>query len=172
MGTLATPQALTARWEEVLTDPTLRDLPYKIELNARGKVEMTPASNRGSRLCGAIAAALGRQLQGSVFIGCSILTRSGIRSPDVAWASPDFMQAFGEMTPYVQAPEICVEIVSGATTPAQISERLSSYFAAGANEVWLVSEDGGIRYVGAAGDQAASRFPVLLSLPASAGTRP
>ena len=50
MGNLATPEALVLRWDEVLKDPSLQDLPYKIELNAWGNVEMSPASNRHGRL--------------------------------------------------------------------------------------------------------------------------
>jgi Uma2 family endonuclease len=166
MGDLATREALIVRWQEVLKDPTLRDLPYKIELNSWGKVEITPASNRHGRLCGVLAAQLARQLQGMVLTGCSILTRIGIRSPNVAWASPEFMQAFGELTPYARAPEICVEIVSGTTVAAEIAERIAAYLAAGAEEVWLVSEDGGVRYVAPAGDLPKSRFPVVIALPA------
>jgi hypothetical protein len=33
-------------WIEVLADPVLRDLPYKIELNEYGKIVMSPASNQ------------------------------------------------------------------------------------------------------------------------------
>jgi len=44
MGNLATPEALLHRWEQMQHDPSLQDLPYKIELNAWGKVEMSPAS--------------------------------------------------------------------------------------------------------------------------------
>ena len=29
-------------WQEVCADPHLRDLPYKIELNERGQILMTP----------------------------------------------------------------------------------------------------------------------------------
>ncbi len=47
MANLATPETLLARWDEVLRDPALRDLPYKIEVNSWGKVEMTPL-RRGS----------------------------------------------------------------------------------------------------------------------------
>lgn len=166
MANLATPEALRARWEEVLKDPTLRDLPYKIELNAWGKVEMAPRSNRRGRLAAKVAGVLGEQLQGTVFISCSILTTSGIRAPDVAWASPEFMQAFGEMTPYVRAPEICVEIISEATIAAEIAEKTAAYFAAGAQEVWLVAEAGSIRYLAPSGDMPKSRFPVSFSLPA------
>jgi hypothetical protein len=172
MPQLAASEALIARWREMLADPSLQDLPYRIELNAWGKVEMTPASNRRGRLSALIAAALGRDLQGSVFAGCSVLTKSGIRSPDVAWASPEFMRQFGEITPYTQAPEICVQMIGAATTPAEIAERLSSYFSAGANEVWLVSEDGGVRYLTAQGERPATAFPVRLSLPPASAAAP
>lgn len=166
MENLVTPEALVVRWEEVLRDPTLRDLPYKIELNVWGKVEMTPASNRHGHLQAVLALELGRQLQGMVLTECSILTRIGIRVPDVAWASPDFVQAFGEITPYTRAPEICVEIVSPSNADAEIAEKTAAYLEAGAEEVWWVSEEGAVRYVGRSGELPGSRFPVVLALPA------
>ena len=165
MGNLATPEALLARWDEMCRDRSLQDLPYKIELNAWGKVEMTPASNRHGRLQAVLALELGRQLQGMVIMECSILTRIGIRVPDLAWASPQFMQSFGEITPYTHAPEICVEILSPTSVAVEVAAKSDAYLAAGAYEVWLVSEDGAVRFVGAGGDQPKSRFPVVLSLP-------
>lgn len=165
MGNLTTPEALVGRWEEVLKDPSLRDLPYKIELNAWGKLEMSPASNRHGRLQAVLALELGRQLQGMVLTECSVLTRIGVRVPDVAWASPEFMKAFGEITPYTRAPEICVEILSRSNVQAETIEKTGAYLAAGADEVWLVSEDGTLRYVALSGELAKSRFPVTLSLP-------
>jgi hypothetical protein len=33
---------LHQRWEQVLRDPVLRELPYRIELNKWGHIEMTP----------------------------------------------------------------------------------------------------------------------------------
>lgn len=166
MDALAASEALTARWKEVLGDPALRDLPYKIELNAWGKVEMTPASNRHGRLQATLALELGRQLQGMVITECSILTSVGIRVADIAWASPAFMQAFGEITPYTRAPEICVEILSPASVEAEVAEKTRAYLEAGADEVWLVSEDGVLRVVGPDGQRPKSRFPVAISLPA------
>jgi Uma2 family endonuclease len=166
MGNLATPQALIMRWHEVLQDPSLRDLPYKIELNSWGKVEMSPTNNRHSRLQGLIATAFGRDLpDGAVLPECSILTKIGIRCPDVAWASADFVRAFGEITPFQRAPEICVEIISPSNTRAEIEEKKAAYLAAGAREVWLVSEEGAIRYFDAAGEQSKSSFPVSINLP-------
>jgi Uma2 family endonuclease len=172
MGNLATPEALIARWEEAQRDPTLRDLPYKIEVNAWGKLEMSPASNRHGRLQIELGYELKRQLPGGLVISeCSILTRIGIRVPDIVWASPQFLQDFGEITPYVQAPEICVEILSPSNVQAEIDEKMDAYFAAGAREVWLVSEAGNIRYFGPAGEKAASDFPVRITLPPPADKR-
>ena len=34
------------QWQEVIAHPSLQDLPFKIELNEYGKIEMSPASNR------------------------------------------------------------------------------------------------------------------------------
>lgn len=166
MGNLATPEFLIARWDELCRDPSLQDLPYKIELNAWGKVEMSPASNRHSRLQGIIALALGTQLKdGGILPECSILTSIGIRVPDVAWASSSFLAAYGEITPFMRAPEICVEIISPSNVKAEIEEKTRAYLAAGAEEVWLVSEEGTIRYFDHAGEKAKSNFPVVITLP-------
>jgi Uma2 family endonuclease len=172
MGNLATPEALIARWEEVCRDPSLQDLPYKIELNAWGKVEMSPASNRHSHLQGELAAEFKRQLGGMVHTECSVMTSIGIRVPDVAWASANFMANYGEITPYMRAPEICVEIMSPSNVQAEIAEKTRAYLAAGASEVWIVAEAGAIRYFGAAGEKAKSDFPVTVSLPAPIKAKP
>ena len=165
MGNLATPEALIARWHEVLVDPTLRNLPYKIELNSWGKVEMSPATNRHSRLQGELAAELKRQLGGSVLTECSILTRIGIRVPDVAWMSPEFLASYGEITPFQCAPEICAEVISPSNTQAEVDEKKAAYLAAGAREVWLVSEEGKIRYFDMSGERPKSSFSVTVTLP-------
>jgi len=170
VGNLATPEALVLRWDEVCRDPSLQDLPYKIEINAWGKIEMSPASNRHARLQGALAAEFARQLPGgAVLTECSILTRIGVRVPDVAWASARFMDSYGEITPYTQAPEICVEILSPSNVEAEIEEKTRAYLAAGAEEVWLVSERGDIRYIGSEGERTKSGFAIAVSLPPPIG---
>lgn len=165
MGNPGTPEALLSQWQDVLSDPTLRDLPYKIELNAWGKVEMSPASNRHGRLQAELAFELRRQLGTTVFTECSIFTRIGIRVPDVAWASPEFMAAYGEITPYMRAPEICVEIVSPSNVQAEIDGKRGAYLQAGAMEVWIVTEEGTLRYFDSKGERERTAFPVSLSLP-------
>jgi len=108
MGNLTTPETLALRWDEVLRDPALRNLPYKIELNAWGKIEMSPASNRHGRLQSLISAELLRQLpEGIVVSEASVLTDIGVRVPDVAWGSASFARTHGESTPFPRAPELC-----------------------------------------------------------------
>ena len=165
MGNLATPEALIARWDELCRDPSLRNLPYKIELNAWGKIEMSPANNRHSRLQAELAAELKRQLGGTVFTEGSLLTKIGIRAPDVAWASEAFMANYGEITPYMHAPEICVEVISPSNVQAEIREKTAAYLAAGATEVWIVAQEGTVRYFTSSGEQPKSGFPVAISLP-------
>jgi Uma2 family endonuclease len=166
MGNLATPEFLIARWAELCRDPSLENLPYKIELNASGKIEMSPAGNRHGRLQGALALQLGRQLpDGQIMSECSIFTRIGIRVADIAWASHEFMAAFGEITPYMGAPEICVEVASLSNPKGELEEKTQAYLAAGAREAWIVALDGSIRYFTSAGEQPKSRFPVTVSLP-------
>jgi hypothetical protein len=92
MGDFATPQALLHRWGELQHDPSLRELPYKIELNAWGKVEMSPASVRHGQLQAALAAEFMRQLGDGVTVTeWPILTDIGIRVLDLAWASAEFI---------------------------------------------------------------------------------
>jgi Uma2 family endonuclease len=166
MGNVTTRETLALRWAEVLRDPVLQDLPYKIELNTWGKVEMSPASNRHGRLQALLGAELLRQLpEGMVVNESSILTDIGVRVPDVIWGSATFMRTFGESTPYPKAPEICVEITSPRNTDDEIREKTRAYLAAGATEVWIVAEAGTIQYFDRSGERPASQFPVAVSLP-------
>ena len=169
MGNLATGETLALRWAEVCRDASLRNLPYKIELNAWGKIEMSPANNRHAVLQGAMAVELGRQLAGQVLTECPVLTEIGVRVPVVAWASAEFMRVNRETTPFPSAPEICVEIRSPANSDEEIAAKTRATLAAGAREVWVVQESGSIRYFDAKGEKPASGFAVSVSLPAPLG---
>jgi Uma2 family endonuclease len=167
MGNYSSYESLALRWAEVCRDPILRDLPYKIELNAWGKIEMSPASNRHARLQGALATILQRELpQGEVLTECAIHTEIGVRVPDVAWASKAFLAKHGETTPYPNAPEICVEILSPSNSDAEISAKTAAYLRAGAEEVWHVYETVTVRYFDVSGERPASRYNLRVDLPA------
>lgn len=170
MGHLTTPEALSMRWADLAKDPALSDLPYKIEINLWGKVEMTPASFWHGRLQGSIAAQFAAQLHhGEALTEVPILTAIGVRVPDVAWGSKEYLKANADASPAHRAPEICVEIVSPANTDDEIGQKIRAYLAAGAHEVWIVTEEGRISYHTRSGEQPASGFPARLSLPKRGG---
>lgn len=169
MGNVTNPEALSLRWAEVMNESALRDLPYKIELNAYGKIEMSPANNRHARLQGYIAGEFARQLSGGgVLAECPVLTRIGVKVPDVAWASSEFLARHGDTTPFPQAPEICVEIVSPSNSSEEMREKTGAYLTAGAREVWVISEDGSIRFFAAEGERVSSRYAIKLDPPSPA----
>ena len=126
-------------WSEVIDNPILRDLPFKIELNKFGKLLMSPASNHHASIQGRLAAILFNKLpEGEVLTECSIETSDGVKVADVAWLSNDFINEFSYTTPYPKAPEICVEIVSPSNSKIEISTKVDLYLAKGAHEVWVV----------------------------------
>jgi len=166
VGNVAAPEALARRWAEIIADPALRDLPYKIELNARGKIEMSPASNAHGRWQWRVGAELLRLLpEGEVITEASVLTSIGVCVPDVVWASRQFVVTHGMATPFPRAPEICAEVESPSNTEEEMKEKTEAYLAAGATEVWIVSESGRIRFFGAGGERATSAFGIQPALP-------
>jgi Uma2 family endonuclease len=170
MGNLTSHEALALRWAEVVNDPTLRDLPYKIELNAFGKIEMSPASTRHGRIQAVIAAHLENQLKdGGAVTECAVATSIGIRVPDVVWASTAFLERHLDVSPVPEAPEICVEIRSPSNADEELQMKVRAYLAAGAKEVWIVSEDGDVTFFDHSGQRATSVYGVTLTLPPRAG---
>jgi len=164
MGRVTLHEALALRWAELCNDPALHDLPGKIELNAYGVIEMSPASNRHGIRQMATGHALALALpEGTVIVECSVLTAEGVRVPDVAWASADFMTRHGDATPFPQAPEICVEVRSPSNTDAEMAFKTKLYLDAGAVEVWIVAEGGEAQIFDQNGQQGFSRYGVVLA---------
>ncbi|MDM8567488.1 hypothetical protein QUF74_17800 [Candidatus Halobeggiatoa sp. HSG11] len=68
------------QWAEVINNPILQDLPFKIELNKFGKLLMSPASNYHGRIQMKIGNKLSQQLpKGKVISECSIKTNDGVK---------------------------------------------------------------------------------------------
>jgi Uma2 family endonuclease len=148
-------------WADVLADPSLKNLPYKIELDHYGRIVMSPASNRHARIQGRVVRLLAQCFaEGEVLTECSIATPEGVKVADVAWASPDFVRRHGDATPFPDAPGLCVEIVSPSTRAAGLAEKIALYLDAGAREVWLVDEDGAVALHGPEGRRTDSVFPI------------
>lgn len=170
MGHVTANEVLALRWAELCNDPRWHDLGGKLELNGMGVIEMSPASNRHGIRQLAVGRALADQLpEGTALVECSVLTNDGIRVPDVAWASAAFMARHGDVTPFPQAPEICVEVRCPSNTDAEMAHKTALYLQAGAIEVWIVGEAGGWAVFDAQGPRAGSRYGIRLDLaPAAA----
>jgi Uma2 family endonuclease len=135
-------------WQEVLERKELQNLPFKIELNEKGKVEMSPATNVHGYLQSEISGLLRDFLKrkGQVATECSVLTSEGVKVADVAWTSKEFREEYGNTTPFPVAPEICVEIISPSNSTKEILEKIGLYTAAGAKEVWTCNLEGEMRF--------------------------
>jgi Uma2 family endonuclease len=157
---------LRARWKQMAADPLVTAIPYKLELNEKGSIEVSPATPRHGSLQVFVAGELRRLLSGgSTFVECPIETEIGVRVADVAWGSADFLSRHSVDAPFESAPELCVEILSPSNTRAEIAAKVNAYLAAGAREVWLVTERGPLEIITAAGPQSSSVFGVELVVP-------
>ena len=85
----------------MVRDPLLAAVPGKLELNEKGSIELSPSNNRHALLQAFVAGELLRlKPDGTTFTECSIETEIGVRVPDVAWASAEFMKRHGTTTPF------------------------------------------------------------------------
>lgn len=152
------------QWSEVLNDPSLRNLPYKIELDEYGRILMSPASNRHGIQQAKLVRLLAQTLQaGEIATECSIGTHLGVRVADVVWMSPKFLAKYGEQTPYPQAPELCIEILSLSNNNREMDEKIRLYLGYGALEVWIVDTNGSITLFGPEGKRQQSMIESLAS---------
>ena len=132
-------------WQEVCDDPSLQNLPYKIELDQWGRIVMSPANNQHGRHQARIGTLFAKHLaNGETIMECSVLTHLGTKVTDVAWASDGFIKKYGFNTPYIVAPEICVEVVSTSNSADEIAEKIMLYLSKGAHEVWICDQKGTI----------------------------
>ena len=111
-------------WQEVCEHPSLKDLPFKIELDELGKVIMSPVKIYHSILQGEIEFLLRSLLKnGKTLPECAIKTRKGTKVADVAWASLDVLSKIKDETEASIAPEICVEVISSSNTKKEMMEK-------------------------------------------------
>lgn len=155
------------KWQEVCEHPSLKDLPFKIELNEDGKILMTPVKVSHSLYQGEIEFLLRSQLkEGKALPECAIKTAKGTKVADVAWVSPERLNRVKNAIECPIAPEICIEILSSSNE--EIIEKRRLYFDAGAFEVWICDADGHMRFYDAKSQLAQSklvpRFPKKIEI--------
>jgi len=136
------------RWQEIVGDPLLSDLPYKVETNHRGQIVLSPHQFSHSQLQRAIQKKLDAVMAGGeVFPECPITTGKGVRQADVTWASESRVREMeGAGDPPTVAPEICIEVMSGSNDWDEMEEKRGLYREAGAEEVWIVTEEGEVHF--------------------------
>ena len=156
-------------WQDVCEAPHLQDLPYKIELNRWGKIEMSPAKNIQGIYQSELVRALYQQFSsGKVITECGVQTKDHVKVADVAWISSERYTQVAHEIAYSQAPEICIEVVSPSNTHQEMAWKMGLYFAAGAQECWLCNEQGELSFFSPQGQmessQRAPQFPQKIQL--------
>jgi Uma2 family endonuclease len=134
-------------WQEVCEHPSLQNLPFKIELNEKGQIVMSPVKVIHSFLQGKIEQLIRMHLKdGEAMPEYAVRTAKGTKVVDVAWISADRLRSVIRETESPIAPEICVEIFSESNTEAEMAEKRLLYFEKGALECWICSESGEISF--------------------------
>jgi Uma2 family endonuclease len=160
---------LRQRWQQLAHDPLVAAIPFKVELNEKGAIEVSPPTTRHAFIQAFVVRELARQRpEGTTFAECPVETEIGVRVPDVVWASPEFMNTHGTDGQFRVAPDLCVEVLSPTNTRAEMSEKVAAYLAAGAREVWLVGDDGVPEIHTSAGRASASALAFDLPRPPAA----
>ena len=160
------------RWNELLADPEMHRIEGRIETDRYGNIIMSPppAPSHGS-----FQLEIGYLLRtllpkGRVLTECPISTADGVRASDVAWASAECMRNLGNRSCFPRSPEICVEVLSPRNTAAEINEKKSLYFDAGARENWVCDKHGKMTFFGSDGSplkrsKLCPKFPAKVVLP-------
>jgi Uma2 family endonuclease len=135
------------RWRELLADPDLARLPHRIETDRHGHILVSPppAPAHGDQQSEIVYMLKTLLPHGRVVTECPLSTSDGVKAIDVAWLAPERHQEVRSEICLVEAPEICVEVLSPSNTPEEISEKIALYFESGAREV-LICERGALKF--------------------------
>lgn len=138
------------QWADVVANPNLQDLPFKIETNEWGQVVMTPAKAWHGALQSQIVGLLLRLIEpGIVITECAIRTAKGTKVADVCWVSSDRWEIIKDDFDVSVAPEICVEVLSPGNSSGEMEDKRYLYFEAGAEEVWIADGYGNMSFFNA-----------------------
>lgn len=153
------------QWADILNDKTLENLPYKIELNQWGNIEMSPATNKHSIVQSELADLLNKKLPyGRAIVEFSIQIGNQVRVPDVVWCSKNFLKQHIKEDPCLVAPEICIEVISPSNSFVEMKRKMVLYFKAGTKEVWLVDFNGKARIFNEIKELEKSNFDIDVTL--------
>lgn len=145
-------------WNNICADSTLKDLPYKIELDEWGQVTMSPASIKHVVFQDTIATLLKKLMRekGRSLQEFPIAFGESVKVPDVVWISEPLFQEIKEQVISQRTPEICVEIMSPSNSRKHILIKRDIYLQRGAKEFWLCTEEGHIEFYAQSGELSQS----------------
>lgn len=113
---------LRRRWDQLADDPLVAAIPFKVELNEKGVIIVSPPTTQHALLQSSVAYELRRQRpEGRTFTECPVETAIGMRIPDVVWASAEFIHNHGHEKQFRVAPDLCVEVLSPRNTRAEMA---------------------------------------------------
>lgn len=145
-------------WSRALRDPSLRDLPYKVETNEYGQLVMSPQKPGHGIMQFRVGALLDHiDRPGTAAVEFAVETSKGVKLPDVVWISEERLKQMPEGAESCPvAPEICVEVLSYSNTRGEIEEKRNLYLEQGALEVWTCDMKGRMRFFDRGGEREAS----------------
>ena len=141
-------------WEEVCNNPLLSNLPYRVEINRLGNIELSPHYRIHSKYQKSIVKLLDRLLKGGfAYTECPIKAKNSNPVADVVWTSNerDAAEDDGEFACKV-APEICVEVRSPSNSQREMDAKRQEYFEVGALECWFCNLSGEMSFYGPEGE--------------------
>jgi Uma2 family endonuclease len=144
------------QWQEVCEHPSLQNLPFKIELNERGQILMSPVKVYHSAFQGKISRLLPDN--GIVLPECAIKTTKGTKVADIAWCSEQRFKIIEREAECSVAPELCIEVISSSNTKIEMEEKRQLYISAGAIEFWVCDEEGEVMFFDANGQLKNSKL--------------
>lgn len=156
---------LVVRYEKLCEDPWMAKVEGKVEIDAWGRVMMTPPpAYVHGRVQARLIQILGTLAGGQVAAESPIATSNGVFAADVTWASDPFLRAHAGEVALQQAPELCIEVVSPSNSRDELNQKRDAYLASGAREMWIVyPKSKRCEFFGPQGKLQQSAFPVDLS---------
>jgi Uma2 family endonuclease len=137
------------QWQEVCEHPSLQNSPFKIELNERGQILMSPVKVNHSAFQGKISRLLPDN--GIVLPECAIKTTKGTKVADIAWCSEQRFKIIEREAECSVAPELCIEVISSSNTKIEMEEKRQLFISAGAIKFWVCDEEGEVMFFDADG---------------------
>ena len=157
------------KWQELVEEKSLQDLPFKIELNRWEQLVMSPARIKHGSYQAMIVRLLERlRPEGHVVTEGPIETPENIKVPDVMWLTKERYDRLIDEDVFSIAAEVCIEVLSPSNSMDEMTRKKTLYFECGAEEVWMCDGNGGMTFFSRAGEIKASilipNFPLCIQL--------